>query len=105
MSAPQIDPRLLLLAEGDNVCVACRPLVAGESLVIDRKEVVLSEAAPTGFKIARQGISKGDKVLKYGAAIGSATADIGQGAIVHTHNLKSDYLPTYLFDNAEDARS
>ena len=34
-------------------------------------------------------------VLKYGAVIGTATSDIGRGEHVHTHNLESDYLPTY----------
>jgi hypothetical protein len=33
-------------------------------------------------------------VVKYGAPIGSATRDIGPGEYVHTHNVKSDYLPT-----------
>jgi hypothetical protein len=33
-------------------------------------------------------------VIKYGAPIGSATRDIAPGEYVHTHNLKSDYLPT-----------
>ena len=37
-------------------------------------------------------------MLKYGAVIGTATADIGRGEHVHTHNLESDYLPTYTHD-------
>ena len=40
-------------------------------------------------------IRAGEKVLKYGAVIGTATSDIGRGEHVHTHNLESDYLPTY----------
>jgi hypothetical protein len=34
-------------------------------------------------------------VLKYGAPIGSATADIAPGAHVHVHNMMSDYTPTH----------
>jgi len=33
-----------------------------------------------------------------GSYIGTATADIGRGEHVHTHNLESDYLPTYTHD-------
>ena len=43
-------------------------------------------------------IAAGEKVLKYGAPIGSATRDIGQGEHVHLHNMRSDYLPTYTLD-------
>jgi hypothetical protein len=33
--------------------------------------------------------------VRYGAIIGTVTAPIAAGAHVHTHNLESDYLPTY----------
>ena len=37
-------------------------------------------------------------MVKYGALIGTATADISRGEHIHTHNLESDYLPTYTHD-------
>jgi predicted RecA/RadA family phage recombinase len=35
-------------------------------------------------------IASGDVVVKYGSAIGIATADIAAGAHVHTHNVASE---------------
>jgi altronate dehydratase small subunit len=93
-----VDRRLLLLAEPDNVVVACANLQAGDVVRIDGEQVKLSGDAPIGFKIARRDFAAGDKVLKYGAEIGSATAAITRGDVVHLHNMKSDYLPTYVHD-------
>ena len=90
-----IDPRLLQLSPDDNVGVAKRLLEAGESVILCSVTVVLETRIPTGHKLALVPIAAGEKVLKHGAPIGSATADIGPGQYVHTHNVKSDYLPTY----------
>jgi hypothetical protein len=38
------------------------------------------------------------KVLRYGAVIGHVTRDVAKGEHLHTHNLASDYLPTYTHD-------
>jgi altronate dehydratase small subunit len=89
------DRRLLLLSEQDNVVVALVNLQRGETVNIDGDAVVLAADAPLGFKVARRALNVGDKVLKYGAAIGSATAEISRGEVVHLHNLKSNYLPTH----------
>jgi hypothetical protein len=89
------EPRLLLLAEEDNVVVARTNLKRGDVVNMDGASVTLSADAPLGFKIARVDLAPGDKVLKYGAVIGSATAPIARGDVVHLHNMKSDYLPTY----------
>ncbi len=93
------DPRLLLLAPEDNVVVACRDLPAGEEVVVaDGAAVRLARAVPTGHKIARRAIRTGETVVKYGAPIGSATAAIAAGEYVHTHNLRSDYIESTLWD-------
>jgi altronate dehydratase small subunit len=94
-----IDRRLLLLAGNDNVVVACANLQAGDVVRIDSEDVKLSGNAPVGFKIARRDFGAGEKVLKYGAEIGSTTAAIKRGDVVHLHNMKSDYLPTYVHDD------
>ena len=93
-----LDRRLLLLSEQDNVVVACANLQAGDVVRMDGEEVKLSADAPVGFKIARRDFAPGEKVTKYGAAIGSTTAAIRRGDVVHLHNMKSDYLPTYVHD-------
>lgn len=93
-----LDRRLLLLSELDNVVVACANLQQGEAVRMDGDDVTLPANAPVGFKIARRDFAPGEQVLKYGAAIGSTTASIKRGEIVHLHNMKSDYLPTYVHD-------
>ncbi len=94
-----IDPRLLQLAPEDNVAAAKTTIPAGDSILIADRQVVLGQAIPTGHKVAIARIAAGEKVRKYGAPIGSATRDIEPGEYVHTHNVKSDYLPTDTYDN------
>jgi hypothetical protein len=96
-------PRLLLMAPEDNCLIARMPLDAGETLEIDGASVTLPESIPLGYKVARRALRRGDKVLRYGAVIGTVTADLPQGAMLHTHNLASDYIPTYTL--ASDAHS
>ena len=48
-----------------------------------------TEKIPAGHKYALREIKKGEYIVKYGEIIGRATADIGQGEWVHTHNVKS----------------
>jgi altronate dehydratase small subunit len=94
-----LDPRLMQLAPEDNVAVAKSTLPAGAAVIIGGRSIVLGEAIPTGHKVAIARIVAGEKVRKYGAPIGSATREIQPGQYVHTHNVKSDYLPTYTRDN------
>ena len=96
-------PRLLLMAPEDNCLIARMPLAAGEVLEIDGTLVTLPEAVPLGYKVARHAIKAGEKVLRYGAIIGTASVDVAPGAMLHTHNLVSDYIPTYTL--ASDAHS
>ncbi len=95
------DRRLLLLSPDDNVVVACCDLEVGTELAIDGRPVRLTAAVPTGHKIARRAIAPGEKVIKYGAPIGSARCAIAPGELVHTHNLRSDYIPTWDRTGAE----
>ncbi len=91
-------PAVLLLAPEDNCLIACRDLLAGETVNIGGCPMVLPEAIPSAFKLARLPLKVGDKVVRYGALIGSVTQPIACGALIHLHNLQSDYLPTYLSD-------
>lgn len=92
-SEMQTDPRLLVLAPGDNIAVARQEIAAGTELLVMGRHVTLQRAMGFGHKIAIRPIAKGEKVVKYGAPIGSATADIALGDYVHNHNVASDYLP------------
>ena len=96
------DRRLLLLDERDNVLIAKARIRAGETIELGGVPVLMPADVPIGHKLARRAIRPGDKIVKYGAPIGSATAAIGAGEHAHVHNLKSDYTPTY---HLEDVRT
>lgn len=91
----QTDPRLLLLASGDSVLVVRDTIERGEEILVAGKRVPIVEQVGMGHKLAARPIGTGDKIIKYGAPIGSATQNISTGEHVHLHNLKSDYTPTY----------
>jgi altronate dehydratase small subunit len=95
------DGRLLFLNPRDNVCTAISPIASGVSLQINGNEVVVERSIPLGFKIAACDIAINETIVKYGVPIGSATQDIARGELVHIHNMKSDYLPTYTLDKED----
>jgi hypothetical protein len=97
-----MDPRLLLLAPGDNVLVLRGALDAGETVALETGSARIAQRLGIGHKIARRAIASGEKIVKYGAPIGSATADIGPGDHVHIHNVHSDYTPTYALASSEE---
>lgn len=73
----------------DSVAVALAPLPAGTALQVAGQTVTLLEDIPQGHKFALTGIARGEAVIKYGAPIGAAQADIPAGGWVHTHNVKT----------------
>jgi altronate dehydratase small subunit len=85
-----------LINDKDNVVTALSDIVAGEQVAVRSKgqETLYpcNQDIPFGHKIAIKDIRKGDKIVKYGESIGSATQDIKQGDWVHTHNVKDDYI-------------
>lgn len=95
------DLRLLLLSPADNVFVLREAVGEGESLVIGDRAVTLPHRLDRGHKIARRAIAPGEKILKYGAPIGSATAAIAVGEHVHIHNVKSDYTATHVIERKQ----
>jgi hypothetical protein len=84
------------LAPADNVAVALRPLAAGEGILLDGGAFTVDRDIAVGHKLAARAIAAGESILKYNCPIGIATCDILAGAYVHTHNVKSGYLPTYV---------
>ena len=92
---PYNEVDFLLLAPEDNVLISRRAIDAGQQYLVDGKTMMASVRIDVGFKVARHPIQMGEKVIKYGAPIGSATQDLSSGELVHLHNMKSDYLPTY----------
>lgn len=89
----------ILLSPQDNIVVLTRSVAAGSAVVIGDREYSLARSLGLGHKLAAREIRSGEKVVKYGAPIGSATCDIPAGAHVHLHNMKSDYLPTFTLED------
>ena len=92
------DPRLILLSPEDNCLIAAARLEAGTQIDIEGERVTLAQTIGLGHKVARRALHADEKVLRYGAVIGHVTVDVARGEHLHTHNLESDYLPTYTHD-------
>ena len=88
-------PPVILLHPDDNVLVCRSPVAAGDRFELDGQVLAALDDIEIGHKIARKALKVGDKIIKYGAPIGSASADIDVGAHVHLHNLKSDYIASH----------
>jgi hypothetical protein len=86
---------LILLHPDDNVLVLSAPVHAGQALNVDGRPVTADADVGVGHKLARHALAIGDKVLKYGAPIGSITAPVAAGGHVHLHNMKSDYIASH----------
>ncbi len=95
------DARLLRLHPSDNVLTVISTLEAGSQIQMGVTAVSVKTRLPIGHKVAARDIAAGEKILKYGAPIGSATIAISAGEHVHTHNLQSDYLPTILREDQD----
>jgi altronate dehydratase small subunit len=77
----------------DNVATALVDLSQGTAVSVTRGDARLTvevrAAIPFGHKLAIVPIASGEPVLKYGEAIGLASADIAVGEHVHVHNVDS----------------
>jgi altronate dehydratase small subunit len=84
--------KALVMNAADTTATALCNLAKGETVTVNKAEnqvtVELAEAIAFGHKFALKTILKGEPVVKYGAIIGRATADIAPGMHVHTHNLE-----------------
>ena len=82
--------KVLKINEKDNVGVALILLKKRGSFEVGKNIYIAKEDIDFGHKIALTDIFKGDKVIKYGEAIGHATQDITKGEWIHIHNLQSN---------------
>ena len=85
----------LLLHPDDNVLVCRQHAFRGQSITLDDQTVTLPDEIQVGHKIARRDLKAGDKIIKYGASIGSMKADVAPGAHIHMHNMQSDYIKSH----------
>jgi len=82
-------PKALRIHANDNVAVALSDTPAGASISLGAKSVTVRAPIPAGHKAALKNIERGEHVIKYGSAIGAASASIKAGEHVHEHNLKT----------------
>jgi altronate dehydratase small subunit len=101
-AGPPISVGLIRLAAVDNVLIATRDLPPGASATSAGEVVDLTCAVPLGHKVASRFLERGDKVVRYAMAIGSATEPIAAGDWVHTHNVVSDYIQTFAHRGGEE---
>ena len=80
-------PDILRIHPSDSVAVALRDLRAGQQVACDGAVLTMREDVAAGHKLALIAHAPGAMVTKYGQPIGRATAPIGPGAHVHSHNL------------------
>jgi hypothetical protein len=87
--------QFILLHHDDSILVCISTSRAGSTVVINGTAYVLASDILLGHKIARVELFVGDPVLRYGIKIGSMTAAANPGEHIHSHNLKSDYIPAH----------
>ena len=90
------DKTVIQLHPSDNVVITIQTLAMGASVSLQDTLIPIEKNLSIGYKLANRDIQQGDKILKYGVSIGSATRDIRLGEVVHVHNMKSDYTPTHM---------
>lgn len=77
----------------DNVAVILSSARAGDVIQLDChgkfEALTCVTDIPTFHKIATANINQGDVVIRRGTPIGIATKIIGQGELVHVHNITS----------------
>ena len=89
---------LIVLAPGDNVGIALRGISAGETAITgDGRRIACIQEIPQGHKLALEPVAEGQKLIRFGVAVGIAKSAIQPGALAHVHNVCSQYL-----DNDED---
>ena len=85
--------KAVILNPKDNVATALADLKAGDTLELKagEKTIAIKLTAPVPFrhKFSLTNIESGSPIIKYGEAIGIATAAIQPGDYVHVHNVVS----------------
>ena len=94
MNTVEINVEAFTIDAADTVAVALLDIAAGASVRVrvgsDLRQISMRNAVPLGHKLAVTAMKKGSTVVKYGAAIASATHDISVGEHVHVHNAESN---------------
>ena len=92
---PNPEQYYLRLSPQDNVLVVVKAITQGQELEIEGVKITSYKTIPFGHKIAARALQAGEKIIKFGMPIGSSIHAIAAGEHVHTHNLQSDYIPSF----------
>jgi len=65
---------------GDDICFAAED---------GPRRITPAGPIPSGHKVALADVEPGEKIVKYGQTIGTASCRIRQGEHVHDHNVRS----------------
>ena len=79
----------------DNVVVSTDLIMSGSEIELEGKIYRARTSIPRYFKVAAQNIEKGARIIKCGMSIGVAVESIAAAELVHTHNIKSDYVASF----------
>ncbi len=89
------EQHFLRLSLHDNVLVVVKAILEGQELELEGKKITAHKTIAFGHKVAARDLIVGEKIVKFGMPIGSTTTTILAGEHVHTHNLQSDYIPSF----------
>jgi hypothetical protein len=92
---PNSEQHFLRLSPQDNVLVVVKAITEGQELELEGVKFISGKTIPFGHKVAARDLNIGEKIVKFGMPIGSTTTTISVGEHVHTHNLQSDYIPSF----------
>ena len=95
----------ILLNQADTVAIARVPLSPSQTVRIGEDVVEIQSHVPAGHKFARRQVRRGEPVMRYGNVIGTASADIGPGEHIHTHNLTFEERPSVVFEGAKRSKT
>jgi altronate hydrolase len=91
---------VLKVHPSDNVLVALKDLVKGETITYNGEDYLLPENIPAKHKFLTKSLTPGEPVTMYGVLVGKAQQEIARGARITTENVKHAAQP-YDFRNAK----
>jgi (2R)-sulfolactate sulfo-lyase subunit alpha len=95
MALPRPRSAFLLLDPRDNVLICIQSQSAGSPVTIDGRVHQLAAPIALGHKIARTALAVDDTVRRSGVPIGVMSQCVAVAEHVHSHNLKSSYIPAH----------
>ena len=85
--------RYLKIHPSDNVYVALTDLKAGEKLSLNGRSLTLIDDIPAKHKFLEKSLKPEEEVIMYGTTVGKALANIPEGGVIGTHNIKHKAAP------------